>query len=114
MAVTVSGTSITFNDATVQTTAAGAPTTAQVLTATAGASAGSVGSYMWGYRNAVILAFGATTAGSSITPGGGTTTPCAGIIIFGTSGAAQAGTWRCMGYNSGQANATGTVFLRIS
>ena len=111
MTVTVSGTSITFNDATVQTTAAIAPTTANVLAATAGASAGAVGSYMWGGRGSAN-SFGTTAAGSQITPAGGGTF-CSGTA-FVLSGSTQAGTWRCMGYNSGENNRTGTLWLRIS
>lgn len=104
---------ITFGDATVQTTAATAPTTATVLAATAGASAGAVGSYMWGYKTGSTNSFGSTSAGSSITPAGGGTN-CGGAIIFATSGAAQSGTWRCMGYGSGVGFANGTLWLRIS
>jgi hypothetical protein len=113
MAITVSGTTITFNDATTQTTAGGAVNTTTVLAATAGASAGAVGSYMWGYKTGSTNSFGSTSAGSSITPAGGGTN-CCGAIIFATSGAAQSGTWRCMGYGSGVGFANGTLWLRIS
>ena len=61
MAITVSGTSITFNDATTQTTAytgsAPAPTTAQVLSAYAGAAFSDVGTY--------ALVYVTRTAGTS-------------------------------------------------
>lgn len=101
MAVTVSGTSITFNDATVQSTAATAPTTTQVLNATAGASAGAVGTYCFA-RSAAgnNIAFGSTIAGSSLRP----QSAAYGFAInqassngFFTDGAAQTGTWRAMG-----------------
>lgn len=117
MAVTVSGTSITFNDGTTQTTAAGVPTTTQVLNATAGASVGAVGSYAFlrrinnvGDTRGNILNPGATIAGSLMRYADTSS-------LSGT----PSGTWRCMGYASayysGYDNVTSygsTVFLRIS
>jgi len=125
MAVTVSGTSITFNDATVQTTAAGgAPTTAQVLAATAGASVGAVGTYAFLIRLTTgSFSEGATTAGSTLRfygtlPRG---TSLFNQISSGGAGGAPAGTWRCMGTSYTQtdpyAGNTGygaTLWLRIS
>lgn len=125
MAVTVSGTSITFNDATVQTTAAVTPTTAQVLSATAGATAGAVGTYMFA-RLGSNLAFGSTVAGSSLLPTAASWSVYKGFST-GTasfsSGAAQSGTWRAMGtqttianggaYNDPQIQGA-TLWLRIS
>lgn len=132
MAVTVGGTSITFNDATVQSTAAGAPTTAQVLNATAAAAAGAVGTYAFCmappfYSDvAVSNGYGTTIAGSSIYPtsaavqlystdGGGT------VSGFGLDSAAPlSGTWRVMGFpNSAPAPGNfyvrgASLFLRIS
>ena len=64
MPITVSGTSITFPDATVQTTAGGAPTTTQVLNATAGASALAVGTY------AVLMNASTTTCNVGVTIAG--------------------------------------------
>lgn len=66
MAVTVSGTSITFNDATVQSTAATAPTTAQVLNATAGASAGAVGAYATRVLTGGTWSIGSTVSGNLV------------------------------------------------
>lgn len=118
MAVTVSGTSITFNDATVQTTAAVAPTTATVLAATAGATVGAVGTYAYVYSTAVAqYTAGATIAGSSLRYSSGvrwgetcgnwfaanSTTPYSGT---------PAGTWRVMGYIASQASTS--LVLRIS
>lgn len=128
MAVTVGGTSITFNDATVQTTAF---TTATVLTAVAGGSAGAVGTYMWGRSTtAANVAFGSTVAGSTLLPCGaaysvGVTAGCggSGSIYFPPSGpTAQSGTWRNMGYfqyaqtcASPPVNGSGSsLWLRIS
>lgn len=100
MAVTVSGTSITFNDATVQTTAGGAVNTTTVLAATAGASAGAVGTYAFAKLNS-NLAFGSTVAGSSLAP-----TAAAYHVYKGSGsgssatfavGSALSGTWRAMG-----------------
>lgn len=120
MAVTVSGTSITFNDATVQTTAATAPTTATVLSATAGASVGAVGSYaflsIFNYANSNIN-FGTTVAGSGLRYAGGLSrSGSGGASISATS---PSGTWRAMGQASSAACGCalyvyGTVFLRIS
>ena len=128
MAVTVSGTSITFNDGTTQTTAAGAPTTAQVLNATAGASVGAVGTYAFlGETSATTTAPGATRAGSSLRYTTIATSATFSIIAgYGypayavTSGTnAPSGTWRCMGWSQvGTYACVGltpaTLWLRIS
>jgi hypothetical protein len=85
------------------------PTTDQVLTATAGASAGAVGTYgLMNQTNATRYTQGATLAGSSLrfsdTTGGNS-----------AGGATSSGTWRCMGttdpFNTGTYN---TLWLRIS
>jgi hypothetical protein len=93
-----------------------APTTAQVLTATAGASAGAVGTYgFFGYTPVTAVALNTTVAGSTLVP--------AGVIRRSddigapiNSGSAQSGTWRCMGYSPTGSGALGaaTVWLRIS
>jgi hypothetical protein len=85
------------------------PTTAQVLTATAGASVGAVGTYAL-LRN---------INGSSTGPG--STRP--GSVLYyatanGTNTSVASGTWRCMGFDS-YSNCTPpsqqtTVWLRIS
>lgn len=121
MAVTVSGTSITFNDATVQTTAASAPTTATVLAATAGASAGAVGTYAFLSRVAFSntgTAAGSTVAGSSLRYAGGASyLSSVGSSPSSISGTAPVGTWRAMGQANGSACYAvefGTLWLRIS
>lgn len=94
-------------------TAGGTPTTAQVLSATAGLTAGDVGSYgvFCGTSSASFtLGPGNTIAGSSLRwstgTGGG-----------GTAAGSPSGTWRCLGRalaDPGYGFFTATVFLRIS
>lgn len=124
MPITVTGSQITFNDATTQTTAA-IISTSTILSATAGASAGAVGTYMIARRAGVVVSFGSTTAGSGLTPisvmtgitnsyvqaAGGAFSP----------GAAQSGTWRCMSLASADISGSGAdiitsaaLWLRIS
>lgn len=82
MAVTVGGTSITFNDGTVQSTAA--------LNSIAAASVGSVGSYAFlRHLTAANRSPGATAAGSEMrySTGGGGQIPSP----------IPSGTWRLMG-----------------
>jgi hypothetical protein len=122
MPITVSGTSITFNDATVQTTAAGgAPTTAQVLTATAGASVGAVGTYAFlstVVNNTSAITAGNTFAGSDLRYFGATVNANEGQSLSSAAfGTAPSGTWRAMGTSNKVVGfpAFGiTLFLRIS
>ena len=87
----------------------GAPTTNEVLTATAGASAGAVGTYAFLRR---------ATTGATVGMGG----TVSGGLLFSTnaaantSGGAQSGTWMCVGYSVANASFqdTATVWLRIS
>lgn len=73
-----------------------APTTSQVLAATAGASAGAVGTYAFAYSAAAAdTGFGATLAGSSLQPAGVASNGAA--LRGAVSVSALAGTWRCMG-----------------
>lgn len=125
MPVTVRGTDILFNDSTTQSTAATAGslvTTANVLSATAGATAGAVGTYAFFTTTVNGTAtdnFGATRAGSQLKPAG-----FAGFIngpnpFSAQQNATQSGTWRCMGYSSTYATCCGqrygnTVWLRIA
>lgn len=113
MATTLTSTGITFPDATTQTTAASDPTTATVLSATAGASVGVVGSYAF---------LGVVSTSTSYTPGQTAAGSGLDYISVNTTtlpGTSPAGTWRCMGYgyrNSGGETPQkyGTVWLRIS
>ena len=110
-------------------------TTANVLGATAGASAGAVGTYMLGWRNSTATppTFGTTVAGSGLRPAGfsgDVSIANAGFTKFtgaatgdlfgsaGTSRSVQSGTWRCMGEARQTSGDEGsyphTLWLRIS
>jgi hypothetical protein len=87
-------------------TASSTPTTAQVLSATAGLTAGEVGSYGFMLWN------------SASTSGPGTTRAGSGIQWTGVDsnggfygGSSPSGTWRLLGYG---ANNFGSVWIRIS
>jgi hypothetical protein len=95
-------------------TAGGDPTTAQVLNATAGASYGAVGTYIFAARNSSgTTTPGSTIAGSSLNAGGMGVQDCSGTG-FGTSGGGLSGTWRAMGGSGNGSYRTMTVWLRIS
>jgi hypothetical protein len=98
MAVTVSGTSITFNDATVQTTAAGAVTTTAVLNATAGATAGGVGTYAFLRNSGGTNLFGGTAAGNILQAVSLSTDGSSLVLGGGAVGASMSGTWRAMSH----------------
>lgn len=105
VAPSTSGNVLTSNGTTWQSTAptAAAPTTAQVLSATAGASAGAVGTYAMLTTTSAVN-FGSTLAGSSLVPTDAQNS---------SSGSAQSGTWRCMGKAAGSNTIVGvTVWLR--
>ena len=123
---------ITFGDATTQTTAA-VVSTSTVLAATAGASAGAVGTYAFlRHTTNADYAFGTTLAGSSLVPAGvgaatwslytaGSASSLA--LNYGLfQNSAQSGTWRCMGIgsNAGDSNCppnaqtAASLWLRIS
>lgn len=100
---------ITFGDATSQTTAATAAalvTTTNVLNATAGASAGAVGTYalLRVPANSPGYSFGSTRAGSGLVPST-TSSNASGSV---------SGTWRCMGYINPSCAVETTLWLRIS
>jgi hypothetical protein len=82
-------------------------TTTQVANATAGVSAGDVGTYMMArYNSTPTIDFGVTVAGSDLTPSNAT-----GNDV----GSAVTGTWRCMGFvGTGTSANLVTLFLRIS
>jgi hypothetical protein len=98
------------------TGSAPAPTTAQVLDATAGATAGAVGTYAFMTAGAGTRSPGATLAGGSL--------QFCGIEIGQTgftsgrawTGGAASGTWRLMGYNRTDFGGSGSpsLWLRIS
>jgi len=84
------------------------PTTAQVLSATAGATLGAVGSYAF---------LGFTTYTVDRTPG---TTHAASILRYADSGGqttgspTPSGTWRLMGRTGASLGSSASLFLRIS
>ena len=84
-----------------------APTTAQVLTATAGASVGTVGTYgFMSSGSTTAYSPGATLAGSSL---------LYSSSVPGLPAVAPSGTWRCMGSaNNGGSTTAVTLWLRIS
>ena len=92
-------------------------TTSQVLSATASASAGGVGTYAMGRVNlgAGTYAFGSTFSGSSIFPASLVYDSTFGSYTISASGSSLSGTWRFMSYafSGGSAQAL-ALFLRIS
>lgn len=96
--------------ATVSTT----PSTADVLTATSGASVGAVGTYAFLRAAAgTTISAGGTIAGSSLSYTGVTVVPCAMTSLI--SSGTPSGTWRVMGnmYRTCVTH-SGTLCLRIS
>jgi hypothetical protein len=106
-----SGNVLTSNGTTwtSETFAAPAPTTNQVLTATADASLGAVGTYAFMSNNALMsMTPGGTQAASALRYSNADETALAGSPT-------PSGTWRRMGGNAGAyAAARGTLYLRIS
>ena len=109
------------NGQTGAVTISATPTTDQVLTATAGASEGAVGTYalLATVNSTTVLNQGGTIAGSSLRYAGLRHRADVGGTIFLTNSTAPSGTWRCMGYKDARVsndsgNREGTMFLRIS
>ena len=94
-----------------------APTSAQVGAATAGLSAGIVGSYAFlGTETSSEYLFGSTLAGSSLRPTsvrGSTITGYSAAYLSAGEGTGLSGTWMCLGYCD-TATTNSTVWLRIS
>jgi hypothetical protein len=117
----VGGTNITISGSwpnQTVTAAGGAPTTAQVLSATAGLTAGDVGTYVVAVTTiqSGIIGFGGTRAGSQLRPSGWY---FSGDIPYWNpeSNGTLSGTWRCLGADgSGNigANRSGALWIRIS
>lgn len=124
MATTLNSSGVTFPDGTTQTSAGGAVNTSTVLAATAGASVGAVGTYVYAAATTlVVYTEGSTIAGSNlryfglVTGGVGTTF----ATNMGYSGGGSLpGTWRAMGRSYGGYNGCygylygNTLWLRIS
>lgn len=121
MAVTVNGTNIVFNDATTQTTAwtgAYTPTTAQVLSATAGLSFNAVGSYAFVFT--YFAASQTVTSGSNYSAGSGSLQMQAAVLYTDLCGSSPrppqgvnslSGTWKWL---AGTFGAFGTSQLGIA
>lgn len=129
MPVTVRGTDILFNDGTTQSTAGSAVNTTTVLNATAGATAGSVGTYAFlGETTNTTTSIGGTRAGSALRYVAVTSTISNAWGVTSLSGirgqgstTAPAGTWRAMGSSSifvcacfSLTERPATLWLRIS
>lgn len=126
----VGGTNITISGSwpnQTVTAAGGAPTTAQVLSATAGASVDEVGTYAWLGNTSSGTGYspGSNYAGSGLAMAGAAslgnypwTQSNVGSITNDSSGGGRSGTWKCMGGNgsnqSGSDRARATLFLRVS
>lgn len=115
MPVTVRGTDIRFNDGTTQSTASGNAqvNTTSVLNATAGASYGAVGTYVFARRAATgQIAPGSTIAGSGLNAAV-VGMPTYGGLNYGMA-AVLSGTWRAMGGNTTTLDGPAMIWLRIS
>ena len=104
--------------ATVSTT----PTTNQVLSATAGASAGDVGTYAFlGRTSTTTITSGTNYAGSSLVFSGLRLASASSWSVQGDvnpvgawGSGVPSGTWKAMGAYAGTGNCPATVFLRVS
>lgn len=94
-------TSVNGMTGAVSIASSGSPSTAQVLAATAGATAGDVGTYAFLYNTSGTVNPNENRAGSSLRY----------ASTNADVGAAPAGTWKCMGYISAPA---ASLWLRIS
>lgn len=101
------------------------PTTSDVLTATAGASAGAVGTYAYliGTTSKGTIVEGSTYAGSGLRYSAGSgirtfTNSYSGSYVWTAAGGTVAGTWRALGAAGANAYAgdyyNKSLFLRIS
>lgn len=128
-ATLTAGTNITITNGNGSITidaAGGSPTTAQVLSATAGANAGDVGTYAFlGRSDSAAIAtmvFGTNYAGSLFVPGGFVLSGNTGWNAGGTAaanggfgGSALSGTWKAMGqFNNSTNGRVGSVMLRVA
>lgn len=113
MPITVAGTTITFNDSTTQSTAA-VVSTSTVLNATAGLTAGAVGSYVEGCQQSVS-GTNTYTYGSNYANVGAFahryTDTCGWVSPVGQQGGTLSGTWKYLGPTN---TVTGTGKLTVS
>jgi hypothetical protein len=111
-----SGNVLTSNGTTWASAAIPAQSTAQVLNATAGASANDVGTYAFLSRITTgALSFGTNYSGSDLRPIGlrmDNNNPTA-VAYTGGEGSARSGTWKCMGETTSSSRCY-TLFLRVA
>ena len=109
VAPSTSGNVLTSNGTTWTSSApaSSTPTTAQVLTATAGATAGAVGTYGLFYTLTGNVATGATISGANLRYTAAATNGAGAAPL--NTGAAPAGTWRNMGFISAAYNPCGSA-----
>lgn len=118
MPITVSGTSITFNDATTQSTA-GITSAVTSLNGSTGAITNTgfnnIGSYTAGVRNSNSTSNpGDTIAGSTLYQYSGSPYTQVQTNIGGASNRGQTGTWRAMAYNAPEILGCGPDYARGS
>lgn len=124
VAPSTSGNVLQSNGTTWVSSAVPAPSTTDVLNATAAATYGGVGTYIFAYAvSGSPPAPGGTIAGSSLRAAhaGRWVDACGNYFIVGNgtappynSAVALSGTWRLMGYMNTSLQGGGTVYLRIS
>jgi hypothetical protein len=123
MPITVSGTQITFNDATVQTTAAVAGGVTSLNGATGAITNdtfNAIGSYtVGGVVSTTLYSVGATLAGGSLQQGNFSAFQPMQSNAPGRSNQGQTGTWRAMARSQGQTfkgvtNGPPNLWVRIS
>lgn len=83
----------------------------RILPKIAAASAGAIGTYIWGFAT-TALTFGNTLAGSNIDPSGLRNTSDTDVTE--DTGASLSGTWRLMGGNQDGSVGLSVLWLRIS
>jgi hypothetical protein len=113
---TITATGFVGNGSGLTNLPSSAPTTAQVLTATAGATQDAVGSYAWLATNGEGAgAAGVNVAASALLFAGAGSNGISGNGNIVERSGAVSGTWKRMGYQIGYDNrAKGTLYLRIS
>jgi hypothetical protein len=109
------GTNVTVTNGSGTITIAATVDVTNVLAATANATAGAIGTYVWAYPGSIAVTANTTYAGSTLKYSGITadsgTSANSGVVY--TTGAALTGTWKAMGTWASATNNAG-LYLRIS